>query len=117
MKTHQRILPAIVLLAACSAGLSYAEDNNVPHPASQKPDNAQTYEIKQFFIEYQPYQVGDVLPTHFLEKQYQITDWQKRHLPAPQSGAHWAYLNGNYIQLTESEGKVVQAISGDIYFR
>ncbi|MGV3346824.1 RcnB family protein [Enterobacteriaceae bacterium LUAb1] len=97
--------------------LVFAENNSVPHPQAQKPDNAQTFEIKQFIVNYQSYRPGDILPANFLEKQYQITDWKKRHLSAPPEGSHWAYLDGNYILLSDTSAKVLQAVSGDIYFR
>ncbi|PKH22372.1 nickel/cobalt homeostasis protein RcnB [Enterobacterales bacterium CwR94] len=117
MKNMKIALTVVALLAGSVPFLAAAEDNTVPRPEAQKPDNQQTYEIKNFFVNYQPYSVGDSLPGNYLEDQYKVADWQKRHLPAPQEGSHWAYLNGNYIMVAEADTKVLQAISGDIYFR
>ncbi|HBZ17066.1 RcnB family protein [Pantoea sp. NPDC088449] len=75
------------------------------------------YDLTTIIIDYKEYKVGDVVPDEYRKKQYTIVEWQPRHLPAPQPGTHWAYINANYILITDDSGKIVMGKSGEIFFR
>ncbi|MDH2067926.1 RcnB family protein [Pantoea sp. GD03673] len=75
------------------------------------------YELSTIIIDYKEYKIGDIVPEKYTAKTYTITEWQKRNLPAPQENTHWAYINANYILITNDTGKIVMGKSGDIFFR
>ena len=88
--------------------------------AETPPDAAQApkepYEVPEFFSDSRRYTIGDTVPEKYRSKTYEITEWQKRHLPAPEADSHWTYMGGNYVLITKGEGKIVKAKSGDIFF-
>ncbi len=101
-----------------------AESSGDVAPVRPAPDNSATapsaannYDLNPIIIDYKEYKVGDVVPDEYRKKQYTIVDWKARHLPAPQDGAHWAYINANYILITDDSGKIVMGKSGDIFFK
>lgn len=75
------------------------------------------YDLSTIIIDYKEHKIGDTVPDKYRSKTYTITEWQKRNLPAPQPGTHWAYINANYILITDDTGKIVMGKSGDIFFR
>lgn len=75
------------------------------------------YELSTIIIDYKEYKIGDTVPEKYTGKTYTIGEWQKRNLPAPQENTHWAYINANYILITNDTGKIVMGKSGDIFFR
>ncbi len=81
------------------------------------PTAANNYELTTIIIDYKEHKVGDVVPEEYRKKEYTIVEWQKRNLPAPQDGTHWAYINANYILIADDSGKIVRGKSGDIFFR
>lgn len=81
------------------------------------PAGQNNYDLNTIIIDYKEYKVGDVVPDEYRKKQYTIVEWQPRHLPAPQPGTHWAYINANYILITDDSGKIVMGKSGDIFFK
>ncbi len=81
------------------------------------PSAANNYELTTIIIDYKEHHVGDVVPEEYRKKEYTIVEWQKRNLPAPQAGTHWAYINANYILIADDSGKIVMGKSGDIFFR
>lgn len=95
------------------AGVTPAQpQDNAVQPAA--PNN---YDLTTIVIDYKEYKVGDVVPDEYRGKSYIIGEWQPRHLPAPQDNTHWAYINANYILITNDTGKIVMAKSGDIFFK
>ncbi|ELP25223.1 putative periplasmic protein [Pantoea agglomerans 299R] len=88
-------------------------------PTSPAPSNGArpNYELSTIIIDYKEYKIGDIVPEKYTDKTYTITEWQKRNLPAPQANTHWAYINANYILITNDTGKIVMGKSGDIFFR
>ena len=76
-----------------------------------------SHEIKSFFDDSTEYKIGDAVPGLYRTKPYEIGDWQQRHLPAPDAGSHWTYIGGNYAMITDTDGKILKAESGDIYFQ
>ncbi|TPG58246.1 RcnB family protein, partial [Ewingella americana] len=38
-------------------------------------------------------------------------------LPAPSADSHWTYIGGSYALITNTDGKILKAESGDIFFQ
>ncbi len=89
-------------------------DPAAPDAAQQQPK--EPYEVTEFFSDAQRYTVGSQVPEKYRAKSYEITEWQKRHLPAPDAGSHWTYMGGNYVLISNADGKIIKAKSGDIFF-
>ncbi|AUX95360.1 hypothetical protein C2E15_03360 [Mixta gaviniae] len=98
------------------------QTETAPDVTQNAPDAAQAqqpkepYEVTEFFSDARRYSIGDAVPEKYRSKTYEITEWQKRHLPAPEADSHWTYMGGNYVLITNGEGKIVKAKSGDIFF-
>src|SRR5215475_9193993 len=88
-----------------------------PQENAAQPAAPNNYDLTTIVIDYKEYKVGDVVPDEYRGKSYIIGEWQPRHLPAPQDNTHWAYINANYILITNDTGKIVMAKSGDIFFK
>nr|WP_154926481.1 RcnB family protein [Pantoea agglomerans] len=88
-----------------------------PTSPAQSNGARPNYELSTIIIDYKEYKIGDIVPEKYTDKTYTITEWQKRNLPAPQANTHWAYINANYILITNDTGKIVMGKSGDIFFR
>ncbi|WP_413721383.1 RcnB family protein [Sodalis sp. RH23] len=89
-----------------------------PQPELTQPQPAAppSYELNKIIIDDKEHQIGDTVPAKYLTKQYEIVEWQKRHLPAPVENSHWTYASGNYLLITNDTGKILKAESGDIFF-
>ncbi|STT05257.1 nickel/cobalt homeostasis protein RcnB [Klebsiella pneumoniae] len=48
--------------------------------------------------------------------EYNIKQWQQRNLPAPDAGSHWTYMGGNYVLITDTEGKILKVYDGEIFY-
>lgn len=94
------------------AGSTPAPDANAGSPQAQS-----NYDLNRIIIDYKDYKIGDSVPQQYLDKSYNIVEWQKRNLPAPETGSHWTYIGGNYLLITNDVGKILKAESGDIYYR
>lgn len=95
------------------------EANSTPEPDANA-DNGQapaSYDLNKIIIDYKEYKVGDSVPQQYQDKSYNIVEWQKRNLPAPDAGSHWTYIGGNYLLISDDAGKILKAESGDIFFR
>ncbi|WP_414641574.1 RcnB family protein [Buttiauxella sp.] len=92
---------------------AHAEDA----PAAGSAAVSSSYEIKEFHADYQPYKIGDVVPELYRTKPYQIDAWKIRHLPAPEAGSHWTYMGGNYVLISDAEGKIMRAMRGEIFYQ
>ncbi len=85
-----------------------------PAPAPATP--ASSFEIQEFHADYKPFKIGDIVPDLYRTKPYQIDAWKIRHLPAPEAGSHWTYMGGNYVLITDAEGKILRAMRGEIFY-
>ena len=89
-------------------------------PAADALDAAgepkEPYEVTEFFSDSQRYTIGSEVPEKYRTKTYEITEWQKRHLPAPEADSHWTYMGGNYVLISKTDGKIIKVRSGDIFF-
>ncbi|CAO97717.1 RcnB family protein [Erwinia tasmaniensis] len=85
---------------------------------SQAQSNpADPYDVKTFFADFKRFTLGDVVPELYRGKKYEITQWNVRHLPTPQADSHWTYMGGNYVMIANVDGKILQAKSGEIYYK
>ncbi|MBS6035328.1 MAG: RcnB family protein [Pantoea sp.] len=96
---------------------SQSNDGITPTTPAPSTGGQPNYDLNTIIIDYKQYKVGDTVPEKYTDKTYTITEWQKRNLPAPQENTHWAYINANYILITNDTGKIVMGKSGDIFFR
>ncbi len=85
-------------------------------PPQSQAATPPSYDLDKIVIDDKEHQIGDTVPAKYLTKQYEIVEWQKRHLPAPQDNSHWTYASGNYLMITNDTGKILKAESGDIFF-
>lgn len=105
--------------AAQSQAPASSQSNDGITPTTPAPSNGThpDYDLSTIIIDYKQYNIGDTVPEKYTNKTYTIGEWQKRNLPAPQENTHWAYINANYILITNDTGKIVMGKSGDIFFR
>ncbi|MCA1923170.1 RcnB family protein [Buttiauxella noackiae] len=117
-----RKLNVFVFSAALMAGslplamTAQAADAPVAAPAPAAPQPTSSFEIQEFHADYKPFKIGDIVPDLYRTKPYQIDAWQIRHLPAPVAGSHWTYMGGNYVLITDAEGKILRAMKGEIFY-
>lgn len=76
-----------------------------------------SHEIQSFFSDSIQYSIGSKVPAQYRTKPYEIVEWQKRNLPAPAADTHWTYIGGNYALITNADGTITKAESGDIFFQ
>lgn len=76
----------------------------------------QKYELKEFNADFTHFNIGDTVPEMYRTEEYNIKQWQLRNLPAPAAGSHWTYMGGNYVLITDAEGKVLKAYDGEIFY-
>ena len=96
--------------AVAEAEQTTAQNDNGP------VDPSDPYSINTFTADFKRFNLGDVVPDLYRTKQYEISNWKVRHLPAPEAGSHWTYMGGNYALISDDEGKILKAESGDIYY-
>ncbi|WP_312829088.1 RcnB family protein [Pantoea anthophila] len=98
-------------------GAAQSQAPTTPTTPSTANSARPNYDLSTIIIDYKQYNIGDTVPEKYTDKTYTIVEWQKRNLPAPQENTHWAYINANYILITNDTGKIVMGKSGDIFFR
>lgn len=90
-------------------------------PAEQAPqaqsNPADPYDVQTFFADFKRFTIGDVVPDLYRTNKYEVTQWNVRHLAAPEAESHWTYMGGNYVMITNADGKILQAKSGEIYYK
>lgn len=87
-------------------------------PSKQQVPNDPTsaYQLDSVVIDFKRYKIGDYVAKKYRSQPYQIVEWQKRHLPAPEVDSHWTYAGGNYLLITNARGQILKALSGAIFF-
>ncbi|WP_213990808.1 RcnB family protein [Sodalis sp. dw_96] len=90
---------------------------NPPAGSTQNPPAVHSYEIQSFYLDSKQYKLGDIVPDLYRTKPYEIVQWNIRNLPAPEEGSHWTYMGGNYVLITNDDGKILKAETGDIFFQ
>lgn len=76
----------------------------------------QSYEVKDFVADFTKFTIGDTVPEMYRSEEYNIKQWNLRNLPAPDPGSHWTYMGGNYVLITDADGKILKAYNGDIFY-
>ena len=79
-------------------------------------EGVQKYALQEFTADFTQYHIGDTVPALYLTDEYNIKQWQLRNLPAPDAGSHWTYMGGNYVLITEPEGKILKVFDGEIFY-
>ncbi|MCU5773206.1 RcnB family protein [Erwiniaceae bacterium BAC15a-03b] len=80
-------------------------------------DNEQKYQLQEFVADFTKYTIGDTAPALYRSQKYNIKQWQARNLPAPDEGTHWTYMGSNYVLITDTDGKIIKAYDGNIYYQ
>lgn len=60
------------------------------------------------------FRLGHPAPERYRGSDYRIDDWGHRGLDAPPRGAHWAYIDGNYVLMAAATGIVTAIIIGGL---
>lgn len=107
-KTKMMLLGALLVTASSAFAASQT--------ATQGSTGTQSYEINNFVADFTKFNIGDTVPAMYRSEEYNIKQWQLRNLPAPQPGSHWTYMGGNYVLITDAEGKILKAYNGDIFY-
>lgn len=116
-------IPAVPEVQSQTPPVQTPESQNslsqVPGDAQQadQPNPADPYEVKTFFADFKRFSIGDIAPDLYRSKKYEVSQWNVRHLPAPEADSHWTYMGGNYVLITNAEGKILKAESGEIYYK
>lgn len=87
-----------------------------PQTATPGATGTQSYEIQDFVADFTKFNIGDTVPAMYRSEEYNIKQWQLRNLPAPEAGSHWTYMGGNYVLITDTDGKILKAYNGDIFY-
>lgn len=103
---------------APAAPQSPAEAPAASAPATAPSDTSKDpLDRDTVFGDFHHYAIGDIVPPLYRSATYNIAKWQLRKLPAPVADSHWTYMGGDYILITDAEGKILRIISGDIIYR
>ncbi|WP_269466928.1 RcnB family protein [Tatumella citrea] len=130
------ILMSVSLLSGCSSASKHASeapvtteapaaDANQPAPEVATPAPAAAPETKfadpleknSVFGDFRHYKIGDIIPALYRTQTYNISKWQLRKIPAPTAGSHWTYFGGDYVLISDEDGKILRIFSGDIIYR
>lgn len=106
--------PVTAATSAPAATPAPAQAPAASAPAAQQKDPLDKTSV---FGDFHHYAIGDVVPPLYRSKTYNISQWQLRKLPAPTADSHWTYMGGDYILISDAEGKIERIISGDIIYR
>lgn len=115
MRKSKVVLFSAVLFMGLPCAFS-AQAYSEPAPAAPQSNGNNSYEVKEFYADYKHFAIGDIVPELYRTKEYRIDAWQIRHLPAPEAGSYWTYMGGDYVLITEAEGKILRAMKGDIFY-
>ncbi|EAQ6365122.1 RcnB family protein [Salmonella enterica subsp. enterica serovar Muenchen] len=113
----KKVMLCLLLL---SGGLpAISRETGLPDYGTGKsiPDrDIRQYELNHFIADYHYYEPGDIVPNIYLTPPYIIKAWWLRNLPSPVPGSHWTWMDGTYVMVTDDEGVIIRAISGDIFY-
>jgi Ni/Co efflux regulator RcnB len=74
------------------------------------PDRHQMHERDHFAWRGHDFRKGHPMPHGFHDDGYRVSDWRGRGLPAPPSGHHWSYIDGNYVLIAAATGVVASIL-------
>jgi len=115
MKRSGYILVVVSLLGLLP-GLSMAYSGDRQLKSTPSNTGTDAYKEETFNADFKNFKMGDIVPDIYRTDTYNIKQWQLRHLPAPGPDNHWTYMGGNYVLITNASGKILNALSGDIFF-
>ena len=69
------------------------------------------YELSSFIADFKHF-----VPEMYRTDEYNIKQWQLRNLPAPDAGTHWTYMGGAYVLINDTDGKIIKAYDGEIFY-
>lgn len=121
-KSRQVFFIAMLLTGnAAMMSVAHADDRAVDNKAEaltqpKQQTDASSMELKEFNADFHTFKPGDVVPDLYRSKPYAINQWSQRHLPSPDADSHWTYMGGNYVLITNAAGKILRAMSGDIFY-
>jgi len=84
----------------------YARDDRPSHDR----DRAGPRERERFVWNGHDFRRGYPAPERFRGDDYRIDDWRDRGLYEPPRGAHWAYVDGNYVLIAAATGVITAII-------
>lgn len=130
------LLMSVSLLSGCSSSTKQASEAPVtteapvadanqpatevaaPAPAAEPETKfADPLEKSSVFGDFRHYKIGDIIPPLYRTKTYNISKWQLRKIPAPTAGSHWTYFGGDYVLISDEDGKILRIFSGEIIYR
>lgn len=85
-------------------------------PATAPDTGIQKYELKDFTADFTHFTIGDTVPEMYRTPEYNIKQWQLRNLPAPDADSHWTYMGGDYVLITDADGKILKIYDGEIFY-
>lgn len=74
------------------------------------------YELSSFIADFKHFKPGDTVPEMYRTDEYNIKQWQLSNLPAPDAGTHWTYMGGAYVLISDTDGKIIKAYDGEIFY-
>lgn len=74
------------------------------------------YELSSFVADFTHFKPGDTVPELYRTDEYNIKQWKQRNLPAPDAGTHWTYMGGAYVLINDTDGKIIKAYDGEIFY-
>ena len=74
------------------------------------------YELSSFIADFKHFKPCDTVPASYRTNEYNIKQWQLRNLPAPAAGTHWTYMGGAYVLINDTDGKIIKAYDGEIFY-
>ncbi len=81
------------------------------------PDRHQMRERDHFAWNGHDFRKGHPMPHGFHDDRYRVSDWRGRGLPAPPSGHHWSYIDGNYVLIAAATGIVASILLSGAFNR
>ncbi|WP_058913858.1 RcnB family protein [Entomohabitans teleogrylli] len=105
-----------LLILSVSGGFttSARAEGALAHPKKATADKS--YDVQEFSANFKNFRLGDTVPDIYRSQPYEIKQWQIRNLPAPEANSHWTYMGGYYVLIADADGKVLRAVTGDIFY-
>lgn len=110
MTIKNKMLLGVLLLVTSAAWAAPAT------AGSTNTSGISKYELSSFIADFKHFKPGDTVPEMYRTDEYNIKQWQLRNLPAPDAGTHWTYMGGAYVLISDTDGKIIKAYDGEIFY-
>ncbi|HAI6830254.1 TPA: Ni(II)/Co(II) efflux transporter accessory subunit RcnB [Escherichia coli] len=107
---NKMLLGALLLVTSAAAWAAPAT------AGSTNTSGISKYELSSFIADFKHFKPGDTVPEMYRTDEYNIKQWQLRNLPAPDAGTHWTYMGGAYVLISDTDGKIIKAYDGEIFY-